>query len=174
MTAVCVGNGTWLPNVSCGQNVSTERPGMYYLAHYYTQKEGCLSCIVPFRFCSLTMSYLLWMVIHFALVYVIRTLSIFIQGSSTFVILAIVFSIIGVFGAIIVGALVVYGCYKWKLPHQSKLPSSQPPSCPPPPAPVPSPPPPAQLYEDIQISTVKCEVNENVAYRITGQTKHES
>ncbi len=103
------------------------------------------------------------------------TTSIFIPGSSTFVILAIVLSIIGVFGAIIVGALlllpalVVHGCYRWKLSHQSR-----PPSSPPPPAPVPSPPPPAPLYEDIEISTVKCEVNENVAYRITGQTKHDS
>ncbi len=78
-------------------------------------------------------------------------------GSSTFFILAIiiVFSIIGVFGVFIVGALMVYGCYRWKLSHQSKPPSS--------------PPPPAPLYEDIEISTVKCEVNENVAYGITSQ-----
>ena len=65
------------------------------------------------------------------------------------IILVIVFFIIGVLGG---GALVVYGCFKWKLSHQSKhhLPSS-------------SPPPPAPLYEDIEIAT-ECEVNENVAY----------
>ncbi len=51
------------------------------------------------------------------------------------------------------GALVVHGFYKWKLYHQSK--HHLPPSSPPPPAP---------LYEDIEISTVKCEVNENVIY----------
>ena len=70
-------------------------------------------------------------------------------------ILVIVFFIIGVFGGFTGGALVVYGCFKWKLSHQSKhhLPTS-------------SPLPPAPLYEDIEISTVKCEVNDNVAYGI--------
>ena len=70
-------------------------------------------------------------------------------------ILVIVFFIIGVLGGFTGGALVVYGCFKWKLSHQSKhhLASS-------------SQSPPAPLYEDIEISTVKCEVNENVAYGI--------
>ncbi len=71
--------------------------------------------------------------------------------------MAIILFVIGVLGGFTGGALVVYGCYKWKLSHQSKhhLPPSSPP------------PPPAPLYEDIEISTVKCEVNENVAYGIT-------
>ncbi len=71
------------------------------------------------------------------------------------VILVVVFFIIGVLGC---GALVVHGCYKWKLSHQSKhhLPPTSPQL------------PPAPLYEDIEISTVinKCEVNKNVAYGI--------
>ncbi len=54
--------------------------------------------------------------------------------------MAIILFIIGVLGGLTVGALVVHGCF---------------------------PPPPAPLYEDIEISTVKCEVNENVAYGIT-------
>ena len=62
---------------------------------------------------------------------------------------------IGIFGGFTGGALVVYGCSKWKLSHQSK--HNLPPSSPLPPAP---------LYEDIEISTVKYEVNENVAYGI--------
>ena len=70
-------------------------------------------------------------------------------------ILVIVFFIIGVLGGFTGGALVVYGFFKWKLSHQSKhhLPTS-------------SPPPPAPLYEEIEISTVKCEVTDNVAYGI--------
>ncbi len=88
----------------------------------------------------------------------VRTSYIFYSGLSTSVsvIMAIILLVIGVLGGLTVGALVVHGCYKWKLSHQSKhhLPSS-------------SPPPPAPLYEDIEISTVKCEVNENVAYGIT-------
>ncbi len=78
-------------------------------------------------------------------------------STSVSVIMAIILFIIGVLGGLTVGALVVYGCFKWKLSHQSKhhLPPSSPP------------PPPALLYEDIEISTVKCEVNENVAYGIT-------
>ena len=80
-------------------------------------------------------------------------------GSSTpttlTVILAIVMFIIGVLGGFTGGALVVHGCSKWKLSHQSK--HHFPPSSPPPTTP---------LYEDIEISTVKCEVNENVAYGI--------
>ncbi len=71
-------------------------------------------------------------------------------------ILVVVFFIIGVLVGLTVGALVVHGCYKWKLSHQSKHHLS----------PF-SPPPPAPLYEDIEISTVRCEVNENVAYGIT-------
>ncbi len=74
-------------------------------------------------------------------------------STSVSVIMAIILFIIGVLGGLTVGALVVYGCFKWKLSHQSK--HHLPPSSPPPPAP---------LYEDIEISTVKCEVNENVAY----------
>ncbi len=77
-------------------------------------------------------------------------------STSVSVIMAIILLVIGVFGGFTSGALVVHGCYKWKLSHQSKHhlpPSSQLP--------------PAPLYEDIEISTVKCEVNENVAYGIT-------
>ncbi len=69
------------------------------------------------------------------------------------VVLVVVFFIIGVLGGFTVGVLVVHGCYRWKLSHQSK--HHLPPSSPPPPAP---------LYEDIEIATVKCETNENVAY----------
>ncbi len=69
------------------------------------------------------------------------------------VILVVAFFVIGVLGWLTVGALVVH---KWKSSHQSK--HHLPPSSPPPPAP---------LYEDIEISTVKCEINENVAYGIT-------
>ena len=65
------------------------------------------------------------------------------------------FFIIGVLGGFTGGALVVYGCFKWKLSHQSK--HHLPPFSPPPPAP---------LYEDIEISIVKCEVDDNVAYGI--------
>ncbi len=79
-------------------------------------------------------------------------------STTILVILVVVFFIIGMIGGLTVGALVVYGCFKWKLSHQSK--HRLPPS---------SPPPPAALYEDIEISTVKCEVNENVAYGITSQ-----
>ena len=82
-------------------------------------------------------------------------------GSSTpttlTVTLAVVMFIIGVLGGFTGGALVVYGCFKWKLSHQSKHHVHLPPSSSPPPAP---------LYEDIEISTVKCEVTENVAYGI--------
>ncbi len=75
-------------------------------------------------------------------------------GSTTvLVILVVVLPIIGLLVGLTVGALVVHGCYKWKLSHQSK--HHLPPSSPLPPAP---------LYEDIEISTVKCETNENVAY----------
>ncbi len=70
--------------------------------------------------------------------------------------MAIILFIIGMLGGFAGGALVVYGCFKWKSAHQNK--HHLPPSSPPPPAP---------LYEDIEISTVKCEVNENVAYGIT-------
>ncbi len=70
--------------------------------------------------------------------------------------MAIILFVIGVLGGFTGGALVVYGCFKLKLSHQSK--HHLPPSSPPPPAP---------LYEDIEIATVKCEVNENVAYGIT-------
>ncbi len=76
-------------------------------------------------------------------------------SNSVTVIMAIILLVIGVLGGLTVGALVVHGCYKWKLSHQSN--HHLPPSNPPPPAP---------LYEDIEISTVKCEVNENVAYGI--------
>ncbi len=69
------------------------------------------------------------------------------------VILVVVIFIIGVLGGLTVGTLLVFGCFKWKLSHQSK--HNLPPSSPPPPAP---------LYEDIEISTVKYEVKENVAY----------
>ncbi len=69
--------------------------------------------------------------------------------------MAIILFIVGVLGGLTVGALVDRGCYKWKSSQQSK--HHLPPSSPPPPAP---------LYEDIEISTVKCEVNENVAYGI--------
>ncbi len=78
--------------------------------------------------------------------------------TSVSVIVAIILFIIGVLGGLTVGALVVFGCFKWKLSNQSR--DHLPPSSPPPPAP---------LYEDIEISTVKCEVNENVAYGITSQ-----
>ncbi len=74
-------------------------------------------------------------------------------STTVLVTLVVVFFIIGVLGGLTVGVLVDRGCYKWKLSHQSK--HHLPPSSPPPPAP---------LYEDIEISTVKCEVNENVAY----------
>ncbi len=74
-------------------------------------------------------------------------------STTVLVILVVVFFIIGVLGGLTVGALVVYGFFKWKLSHQSK--HHLPPSSPPPPAP---------LYEDIEISTIKYEVNENVAY----------
>ncbi len=67
--------------------------------------------------------------------------------------LVVVFFIIGVLGGLTVGTLLAFGCFKWKSSHQSK--HHLPPSSPPPPAP---------LYEDIEISTVKYEVNENVAY----------
>ncbi len=70
--------------------------------------------------------------------------------------MAIILFIIGVLGGFTSGALVVYGCYRWKLSHQSKHHLS--PSSPPPPTP---------LYEDIEIATVKFEVNKNVAYGIT-------
>ena len=73
--------------------------------------------------------------------------------------LTVVLFIIGVLGGFTGGALAVYGCFKWKLSHQSKhhLPTS-------------SPPPLAPLYEDIEISTVKCEVTDNVAYGIAIQS----
>ncbi len=73
-------------------------------------------------------------------------------------IVAIILFIIGVLGGFTGGALVVHGCSKRKSSHQSK--HHLPPFSPPPPAPH---------YEDIEISTVKCEVNENVAYGITSQ-----
>ncbi len=76
-------------------------------------------------------------------------------STSVSVIMAIILFVIGVLGGLTVGVLVVYGCFKWKLSHLSK--HHLPPSSPHPPAP---------LYEDIEISTVKCEVNENVAYGI--------
>ncbi len=87
----------------------------------------------------------------------VRTSYIFYSGlaTSVYVVMAIILFIIGVLVGLTVGALVVYGCYKWKLSHQSK--HHLPPSSPPPPSP---------LYEDIEISTVKCEVNGNVAYGI--------
>ncbi len=77
-------------------------------------------------------------------------------STTVLVILVVVFFIIGVLGGFAFGALVVYGCYKWKLSHQREhhLPPTSPQL------------PPAPLYEDIEISTVKCEVNENVAYGI--------
>ncbi len=81
------------------------------------------------------------------------------SSTTVFVILLVVISIIGVLGWFAFGALVTYGCYKWKLSHQSK--HHLPPSSPRPPAP---------LYEDIEISTVKYEVNENVAYGVTSQS----
>ncbi len=62
-------------------------------------------------------------------------------------ILVVVFFLTGVLGGFTGGALVVHGCYKWKLSYQSK--HHLPPSSPPPPAP---------LYEDIEISTVKCRM----------------
>ncbi len=68
-------------------------------------------------------------------------------------ILVVVFFIIGVLGGFTVGTLLVFGFFKWKLSHRSK--HHLPPSSPPPSAP---------LYEDIEIATVKYEVNENVAY----------
>ncbi len=80
-------------------------------------------------------------------------------STTVLVIIVVVFFIIGVLGGLTVGALVVYGCFKWKLSHQSR--HHLPPSSPPPLAP---------LYEDIEISTVKCEVNENVAYGVTSQS----
>ncbi len=64
----------------------------------------------------------------------------------------VVIFIIGMLVRFTGGFLVVYGCFKWKL-SESK--HHLPPSRPPPPAPI---------YEDIEISTVKYEVNENVAY----------
>ncbi len=64
--------------------------------------------------------------------------------------IVVVFFIIGVLVGLTVGALVVYGCFKWKLSHHH-LPSSTPQ------------PPPAPIYEDIEMKT---EVNENVAYGI--------
>ncbi len=76
-------------------------------------------------------------------------------STSVTVIMAIILFVTGVLVGLTVGALVVHGCYKWKLSHQRK--HHLPPSSPPPPAP---------LYEDIEISTVKYEVNENVAYGI--------
>ncbi len=76
-------------------------------------------------------------------------------STSVTVIMAIVLSVIGVLGGLTVGALVVYGCFKCKLSHLSKHHLS--PSSPPPPAP---------LYEEIEILTVKYEVNDNVAYGI--------
>ena len=72
--------------------------------------------------------------------------------------LVVVFFIIGVLGGFTGGALAVYGCFKWKLSHQSKhdLPSSSP-------QPPPSSPP---LYEVVEMETevnvMKTEVNENV------------
>ncbi len=74
-------------------------------------------------------------------------------STTVLVILVVVFFIIGVLGGFTVGTLLVFGFFKWKLSHQSR--HHLPPSSPPPPAP---------LYEDIEISTVKYEVNENVAY----------
>ncbi len=79
-------------------------------------------------------------------------------SSTVVVIIVVVFSVIGLLVLLTVGALVVYGCYKWKLSHQSK--HHLPPSSPPPPAP---------LYEDIVVPvTLECkdELNENVAYGI--------
>ncbi len=70
----------------------------------------------------------------------------------------VVFFIIGVLGGLTGGALVVYGCSKRKSSHWSK--HHLPPSSPAPPDP---------LYEDIQISIVQCEVNENVAYGVNSQ-----
>ncbi len=66
----------------------------------------------------------------------------------------IVLLIIGVLVGFTGGALVVYGYFKWKLPHQSE--HHLPPSNTPPPAPI---------YEDIEISST-VEVNENVAYGV--------
>ncbi len=74
-------------------------------------------------------------------------------STTVLVILVVVFFITGVLGGFTAGTLTVFGCFKWKLSHQNK--HHLPPSSPPPPAP---------LYEDIEISTVKYEVNENVAY----------
>ncbi len=63
--------------------------------------------------------------------------------------------IIGVLGGFTGGVLVVYEFSKWA--HHTSPPSSQPP--------------PAPLYEDIEISTVKCDqVNENVAYGVISQS----
>ena len=83
------------------------------------------------------------------------------MSTTVLVIVAIVFFITGVLGGFTGGALVVYGCFKWKLSHQCKhhLPPSNPPQ-------------PAPLYEDIEISTIKCEVNENLAYGIVN--KHDN
>ncbi len=79
-------------------------------------------------------------------------------STTVLVILVIVIFIIGVLVGLTIGTLLVFGCFKLKLSNQSK--HNLPPSSPPPPAP---------LYEDIQISAVKCEVNENVAYGINSQ-----
>ncbi len=76
-------------------------------------------------------------------------------STTVLVILVIVSLIIGVLGGFTGGVLVLYGCFKWKLSHQSE--HHLPPSSPPPPDP---------LYEDIEISTVKYEVDENLAYGI--------
>ncbi len=43
-------------------------------------------------------------------------------STSVSVIMAIILFVIGVFGGFTSGALVVYGCFKWKLSHQSKHP----------------------------------------------------
>ncbi len=97
-------------------------------------------------------------------------LSSYLVSTTVLVTLVVVFFIIGVLGGFTGGALVVYGGFKWRLFHQSKHDFSTTSSSPqPPPAPVPSQPPSDPLYEDIEmIATGKCEVNENVAYGITG------
>ncbi len=71
-------------------------------------------------------------------------------STTVLVILVVVFLIIGVLVGLTVGALVVYGCLKWK-PHHHLHPSTPQP-------------PPAPIYEDIEMITT--EVNENVAYGI--------
>ncbi len=63
----------------------------------------------------------------------------------------VVIFIIGVFGGLTVGTLLVFGFFKSSGQSKHHLPPSRPP-------------PPAPLYEEIEIPTVKCEVNENVAY----------